>query len=498
MKRPTFVLFILFLPFCPLFSQVRVAFTAGAHQSDVDEMNNLSNFDSLRTGYSGRTGVHFGLVADLPFRPGSKLSFRPGVSFYNKGRRFAKTYDTSAGPVVQLKTDEYINYIDFPMHFMLRLGKKFRFIAGGGPSFSFFFNGKIRTQTFYFDGSVEESTNEDPPVGNGAGQYSVLGAGIDALAGFESGRVFLLALYSRGLGNFFEPANYTASDYKHRLLGATLGVYLGRPGEAGGSRDRDGDGIADTEDECPTRAGPTISRGCPDRDADGIADLQDKCPDVPGNMVSSGCPVADIDSDGVYDNEDRCPSEAGPKKYNGCPVPDTDKDGVNDEEDMCPTRAGYGRYAGCPIPDGDGDGVDDESDHCPYHKGTQEQKGCPVVTEKVIEEVNMAARQIHFEKGAAELLSESRKVLDELAKLLSEYPQIKLQIEGHTSNDGTLDANMKLSQKRAETVKNYLHSRGISEHRLNARGYGPTQPLSRGASEAEKARNRRVELKLSN
>ena len=73
-----------------------------------------------------------------------------------------------------------------------------------------------------------------------------------------------------------------------------------------------------------------------------------------------------------------------------------------------------------------------------------------------------------------------------------------LDIEGHTSSDGTLNANMKLSNERAETVKNYLVSRGVDPSRLSSKGFGPTRPLNQGKTEQERALNRRVELILRN
>ncbi len=83
-------------------------------------------------------------------------------------------------------------------------------------------------------------------------------------------------------------------------------------------------------------------------------------------------------------------------------------------------------------------------------------------------------------------------------KILNENPTINVFIEGHTSADGSLPFNMKLSEERANTVKNYLQSKGIAESRLTAKGFGPTQPLNNGKTSAEKSQNRRVELKLSN
>ena len=143
--------------------------------------------------------------------------------------------------------------------------------------------------------------------------------------------------------------------------------------------------------------------------------------------------------------------------------------------------------------------MNDEVDKCPAIKGTVAQNGCPEpIKKEIVERVNFAARRIQFQQGKADLRPASHKVLNEVVAVLKQNPEFKLSIEGHTSGDASYDANMKLSQARANKVKAYLVSKGISATRLKAKGFGPSQPISTGTTEAEKAKNRRVELKLSN
>jgi outer membrane protein OmpA-like peptidoglycan-associated protein len=378
------------------------------------------------------------------------------------------------------------------------LGKKLKFVLGGGPYFSFFFNGSDNRTHNVVGINNREDKNEDLPVGNGRGQYTTLDYGVNGLAGFESGRVFLTANYSRGLNSFYNSREYTG-DFLHETMGATLGIFLGKPVKIEKKpKDKDSDGIPDEKDACPTAAGPAITNGCPDKDGDGIADKEDKCPDQPGTAKNNGCPVLDKDNDGINDADDKCPEVAGLAKYNGCPVPDTDKDGINDEEDKCPAQAGAARYDGCPVPDSDGDGTDDEHDKCPTVKGEKNNNGCPAeIKKEIIEKVNYAARRIQFQSSKAILLPSSLKELDEVASLLQQNPEIQLTIEGHTSADGSLAFNMQLSEARAASVRKYLLSKGVEESRLTAKGFGPTQPVADDKTAAGKAKNRRVELKLS-
>jgi OmpA-OmpF porin, OOP family len=138
-----------------------------------------------------------------------------------------------------------------------------------------------------------------------------------------------------------------------------------------GMMDADGDGIADSEDDCPYQAGPRATRGCPDRDMDGIPDHEDDCPDVPGLAAFNGCP--DSDGDGIPDHLDDCPFEPGLAVFNGCP--DTDGDGIPDHLDDCPDVPGVASASGCP--DADGDGIPDDEDDCPDVPGVFSARGCP-------------------------------------------------------------------------------------------------------------------------
>ena len=234
-------------------------------------------------------------------------------------------------------------------------------------------------------------------------------------------------------------------------------------------KDRDGDGVLDVDDKCPDVAGLASLQGCPDRDGDGITDAEDKCPDVPGLA-----------------------------RYQGCPIPDTDIDGINDEVDKCPTVPGIARYQGCPIPDTDGDGVNDEEDKCINEKGPASNFGCPVINEEIIKKVNKAAQNIFFATASSKLLAKSNASLNQVVTILNENPTYKVQIDGHTDDQGKDEYNQTLSDSRAASVKAYLVSKGIAESRLASTGYGETKPVADNKTAAGRAKNRRVEMTLSN
>ncbi|MFU8802248.1 MAG: carboxypeptidase regulatory-like domain-containing protein [Bradymonadaceae bacterium] len=112
------------------------------------------------------------------------------------------------------------------------------------------------------------------------------------------------------------------------------------------------------------------------------------------------------------------------------------------------------------------------------------------------EEIRIQDR-IHFETGAATLLARSHEVLDQVASVMLENPQIRrLQIEGHTDDVGSEDSNLTLSQERSESVRAYLIGQGISADRVTAKGFGSAVPLLPNTSNRNRSMNRRVEFKI--
>jgi outer membrane protein OmpA-like peptidoglycan-associated protein len=107
---------------------------------------------------------------------------------------------------------------------------------------------------------------------------------------------------------------------------------------------------------------------------------------------------------------------------------------------------------------------------------------------------HIAVEGIFFDTGKADLKPESQQAIGEVAKLLKTDPALKVFVVGHTDNVGAVDANMKLSQDRAQAVVQALVRGGISAARLKAFGSGPYAPVASNDAEAGRAKNRRVEL----
>ncbi|MDF2188420.1 OmpA family protein [Paraflavitalea sp. CAU 1676] len=259
-------------------------------------------------------------------------------------------------------------------------------------------------------------------------------------------------------------------------------------------------GLAGTigKKKSPARAVPLPPTPMPipplDADGDGIVDSADHCPFQKGLVVFHGCP--DLDGDSIPDKDDHCPHEKGLLKYQGCPIPDTDGDGIHDEADKCPQLRGLAAYQGCPPPDADNDGVPNDQDKCPELAGTTGNQGCPEVRDDIRRKINVAAQHIFFGTGSATLLQKSFKSLDEVIKVMTDDPLIKIDIEGHTDNIGTAVSNLLLSQRRAMAVRTYFINKGIAVERLSASGFGEDKPVADNNTPNGRTANRRVVLNL--
>jgi len=297
--------------------------------------------------------------------------------------------------------------------------------------------------------------------------------------------------------------------------------------------DDDGDGIGNCADACRGTPedvdGFEDADGCPDGDDDGdktcdpwvaekgvqadFADLcseSDQCPKEPGPTWNHGCPGGDGDADkdglcdpwveikkalgsyeGICKGSDKCPEDPGPTWNHGCPPPNPDMDGDGVCDPWVTEKGVAAEFTA----------VCAGSDKCPDvaedKDGDADDDGCPEERAKVEGKKIVMIEAVYFIYNKDIIITESFPVLEEVAKILNENPQIKLvRIEAHTDSDGRDGANMKLSIARAKAVFKYLTEKaGIDAKRLEWEGFGETRPLvSPEKNDADKQKNRRVDF----
>jgi OOP family OmpA-OmpF porin len=246
-------------------------------------------------------------------------------------------------------------------------------------------------------------------------------------------------------------------------------------------------------------AGPGFGRGVGSPDYRVVAMF--------GYLPETDASRKDRDEDGVPDEKDACPDDPGVKTpdpaTNGCPAPpdDQDNDGTKDKDDKCVTEWGEKDNQGCPK-DGDKDGVPDHEDACPKEPGIRHEEarhnGCPRA--RIIQEESaiVITQQVQFDHGKATIKPESDGLMTDVADVLKEHPEIEeVEIQGHTDNTGPANVNRNLSQARAQSVRKWLVDHGVEGKRLKAKGYGPDKPIAGNDSDAGRAKNRRVEFKIT-
>ncbi len=214
------------------------------------------------------------------------------------------------------------------------------------------------------------------------------------------------------------------------------------------------------------KAEPVAMAVDPDSDGDGVPDSQDRCPGTPAGVAvdAFGCPL-DSDGDGVPDYLDKCPgTPAGTAvDASGCPL-DSDGDGVLDGDDACPDTPAGARV---------------------------DVRGCEI--KAVIRLPDVA-----FQYNSANLTPASQATLNDAAATLIRNPDLKVEVAGHTDSAGAAEYNLNLSQRRADSVRDYLVNAGANPANMTTRGYGESDPIADNRTAEGRARNRRVELRVLN
>lgn len=296
--------------------------------------------------------------------------------------------------------------------------------------------------------------------------------GLDAAVGYEIPVSESLALgpFVRGelvLGD-------VEGDNAVSTVFAGLSFAIGK-NERGATLDSDGDGLSDDDERDKYSTDPNN----PDTDSDGLND---------GLEVETGTDPLDPDTDkggirdGVEDanlNGQVDDGETDPRVKDGDEIPKPEPAPEPEPEPE-------------PDPDEDHDGVENPDDACP---GTPEgskvdERGCVEFVGKTF-----TLEGIQFDTASADILPASELVLRRAVAVLQDNPEARVEIGGHTDSRGKASMNRELSLNRAKAVYEYLVKAGIDPSRLTTKGYGPSQPIADNATEAGRAKNRRIEFK---
>lgn len=230
--------------------------------------------------------------------------------------------------------------------------------------------------------------------------------------------------------------------------------------------DTDGDGLTDGEEYLTYKTNP-LNR---DTDGDGLSDYDEV------KVYKTNPLVADTDGDGLNDGDEVMKYKTDPLKA------DTDGDGLSDGDEVM-------KYKTDPLKkDTDGGSVED---------GVEVKRGTdPLNAEDDVVKVGVPIilEGITFDVNKATIKPESEETLMKALKTLQTYPEIEVEIGGHTDSDGSAKSNLKLSQARADAVKAWLVEKGIDPKRITTKGYGEDKPIADNKTKEGKAKNRRIEF----
>lgn len=330
-----------------------------------------------------------------------------------------------------------------------------------------------------------------------------------ALNNYNDGNDLMDAYYNLGVGLTYAGES-CGSDRDNDGLGKCEEEKLGTNPR---NPDTDGDGLMDGEEVRVYKTNPLLA----DTDLDGLSDFDEVKKyktdplkvDTDGDGLNDGEEVLkyktdplnpDTDIDGLKDGEEVITYRTDPLKA------DTDGDGLKDSEEVH-------TYKTDPLnPDTDGDGLKDgeevhtyktdplkaDTDGGTIDDGVEVKRGTDPLdpSDDVVKiGVPVILEGVTFATGKSEITPESENTLRKALKTLQAHPDISVEISGHTDNVGSDASNQKLSERRANAVRDWLIREGINPDRITAVGYGESQPTATNSTPEGRQKNRRIEFK---
>lgn len=208
-----------------------------------------------------------------------------------------------------------------------------------------------------------------------------------------------------------------------------------------------------------------IGLGDTDKDGDGIINRKDKCPKIPGLPEFNGCP--DADSDGIPDPEDKCPEVFGEKAENGCP----EVKELSEEHEMTVNENKEIQI---------GTESSTFTDNISNMSNQSSDEKADILQEENISKIKIPDDQmlIYFPANSSRVLGKKTiKKLKNIVGILLNEMDLKVLLEGHSSNDGDFSINLNLSQQRANIVRDFLIEEGIESNRISVKALGEDEPI---------------------
>jgi len=468
--------------------------------------NDNTSFDWFKTSYLGEAFFGFELSKALELSINGGYGKYAGVAMQEEGSDFGE-YETTIIPIsLRFKVSPWD----------LKGWNPYFYVGGGVMNFS------VDTKPdLVSPGSVEKD-----------GWVAVIPAGIGAEFALSE-RVWLDFALGGAMSSTYDLDSYRGAteDIWDSYLNASLGLTfvgencksdrdmdgLGKCDEVKiGTNpevaDTDGDGLLDGEEYLTYKTNPLQA----DTDLDGLTDY-DEVKSAGTNPL-----IADTDNDGLNDGEEL-------NKYKTDPlVADTDKDGLSDGYEVItsltnPLKAdtdGDGltdgdevnKYKTNPlIADTDGDGLSDSEEVLTYKTdplnvdtdggtiddGTEVRRGTdPLNPEDDVVKIGVpiVLEGITFDVNKTTIKPESENTLRKALKTLTTYSDISVEISGHTDSDGSAKSNQKLSEGRANSVRDWLVRQGVDANRITTVGYGEDKPIADNKTKEGKSKNRRIEF----
>ena len=263
-----------------------------------------------------------------------------------------------------------------------------------------------------------------------------------------------------------------------------------------GDRDRDGDGIINRKDKCPKIPGLSEFNGCPDTDGDGIPDLEDKCPNEPGVKLNNGCPEKDeaLDENNLMSDKNK-ELQLGVVSSTFSKNTTNTKEESGNQEVLAENNSMSNKNKELQL-EVVSSAFSKNTTNTKQESNNQISKDISNISFLINKKLD-ENRIIYFPAGSIKILGKKNLVkLRGIIKLITNQKDLKVLLEGHSSDDGDSISNLELSRDRAIIIKQTLIDLGTDPGRIKIKALGEEEPIFYNKSTNSDRFNRSVLITL--